>query len=108
MFYDTHCIFVKGEGQQILNSIVEVWESVFKRECLYYFLYEVSGVVIPAEFIEIKPDFHDDKRILLWTSEAVDESLESMSPLLIFDEITKAWFNILKDYEALNWTTHAI
>lgn len=31
-----------------------------------------------------------------------------MSPLLIFDEITKARLNILKDYEALNWTTHAI
>lgn len=65
VFYDTHCIFVKGEGQQILNSIVEVGESVFKRECLYYFLNEVSGVVIPAEFIEVKSDFHDDKRILL-------------------------------------------
>lgn len=58
MLYHTHGVFVKGKGQQVLNCVIEIWKSILERKGLDYFLNEVSGIVICAQFIEVESDFH--------------------------------------------------
>ena len=58
----------------------------------------MSRVIVSTELIKILAYLQDNHSVLLIKSKMRDESLKSMSSLLIFDEITEIRHYLLKDF----------
>lgn len=93
VLYDTHGVLIQGEGQQILDRVFEEGDHKAQRKYLDYFLDEMGGIAVFAQVIVLLPQSQGDESKLLVGREMVDEGLNSMSALLVFDEISQLWRN---------------
>jgi len=98
VFDNTHSIFIQSEGQQIFCCVTEIRKHKLDGENFQNSLYKMSRVIVSTELIKILAYLQDNHSVLLIKSKMRDESLKSMSSLLIFDEITEIRHYLLKDF----------
>lgn len=101
MFDDTHSIFIQSKGQQILSGVAEVREHIFNGKNFQNFLYEMSRVIISTKLVEILSYLHNHEGELFIQTKVWNKSLQSMSSLLVFDQVAESRHYFLKYLKSL-------